>query len=223
MRGPSLQKTAVVSFTLHVMAFLIVFLVLRQSNQMVMPSPYTVSLVSPDLRSGTESSRPEELSVHKSPAPVAPPSDVTIKTSKETVSEKDMVAKKISAIAAKKNIEKRVRLRLAVIPLKGGSTKQSVGMKTASSSGGKGTPFDDYYSTITKEIRQQWAFPEMGRKDMEAVVSVRILKDGTAIVQKVEKSSGNALFDRSAIRALAKASPLSPPPYEMEIGMRFFP
>ena len=54
-------------------------------------------------------------------------------------------------------------------------------------------------------------------------MSVKILRDGTAIVQKVERSSGNALFDRSARRAVERASPLSPPPYEMEIGVRFYP
>ena len=76
---------------------------------------------------------------------------------------------------------------------------------------------------ITKEIWQQWVYPDTGKKDIEAIISVKILRDGTAIVQKVEKSSGNALFDRSAISALAKASPLPPPPQEMEIGVRFYP
>jgi len=66
-------------------------------------------------------------------------------------------------------------------------------------------------------------YPDIGKKDIEAIVSVRILKDGTAIPQKMEKSSGNALFDRSAWRAVAKASPLPPPPQEMEIGVRFYP
>ena len=52
---------------------------------------------------------------------------------------------------------------------------------------------------------------------------MKIAKDGTLSVQGVEKKSGNTLFDRSALRAIAKASPVAPPPYEMEIGMRFFP
>ena len=65
--------------------------------------------------------------------------------------------------------------------------------------------------------------PTYWEEGLEAIISVKILKDGTVIVQRVEKSSGNTLFDRSAIRALAKASPLPPPPYEMEIGVRFYP
>jgi colicin import membrane protein len=49
------------------------------------------------------------------------------------------------------------------------------------------------------------------------------MRDGTIKVQGIEKSSGNALFDRSAQRAIAKATPVTPPPYEMEIGIRFYP
>lgn len=231
MKGPSLQKTAIVSFTLHVTAFLIVFLALKQSNQMIMPSPYTVSLVSPNFRSATESRRPEVPSVQKTQTPVAASSDITSKSRKELVREKEMASsrkkkvaeQRIAELKRKREALRDIEKRRPVIPLKGGGAGQRMGMKTASSSVGKGTLFDDYYSMITRQIRQQWAFPEIGRKDMEAVVSVRILKDGTAIVQKIEKSSGNALFDRSAVKALAKASPLSPPPYEMEIGVRFFP
>jgi colicin import membrane protein len=79
----------------------------------------------------------------------------------------------------------------------------------------------DYYTKIQQEIRRQWIFPETAKQVHEVVISVRIMKDGTVVTQDIEKSSGNALFDRSALRALAKASPVSPPPHEMEIGIRF--
>ena len=76
---------------------------------------------------------------------------------------------------------------------------------------------------LEKRYGSTWVFPDTGKKDLEAIISIRILKDGTIISQRIEKSSGNPLFDRSAIKALAKASPLSPPPYEMDIGVRFYP
>ncbi|MCX5719973.1 MAG: energy transducer TonB, partial [Nitrospirae bacterium] len=74
-----------------------------------------------------------------------------------------------------------------------------------------------------KEIWQQWVFPDTGHKDLETIISIKIRKDGTITAQKIEKSSGNLIFDRSAIKAITKANPLSPPPYEMEIGVRFYP
>jgi len=220
MRGPSLQKTAILSFTLHLTAFLIVFLVLRQSNHIVMPSPYTVSLVSPDVTNRLVSG--EKIETGKASEKAEAPSDTAKKSRKDMVLEKEMIEKKISAIAAKKKIEKLARLR-SVISLKAGGSKGGNPIKTPSTSQGKGTLFDDYYSRITKEIWQQWVYPDTGKKSIEAIISVKILKDGTAVVQKIERSSGNALFDRSALKALAKASPLSPPPYEMEIGVRFYP
>ncbi len=76
---------------------------------------------------------------------------------------------------------------------------------------------------ISEEIRQQWNWPAFGQKNLEAIIAIRIMKDGTISIQKIEKSSGNSFFDKSAIKALTKASPLSPPPYEMEMGVRFYP
>jgi colicin import membrane protein len=83
--------------------------------------------------------------------------------------------------------------------------------------------FDDYYAKIMGEIKQQWIWTGTGEKDLEAVISIKILRDGTTLIKRIEKSSGNDLFDRSAVKALTKANPLPPPPYEMEIGVRFYP
>lgn len=220
MRGPSLQKTALLSFALHLTVFFIAFLILRQSNYIAMPPPYTVSLVSPDVVTGIDKGKNADTG-QESEKPSAS-SDIPKKNKKEIAKEKEMIEKKISTIAAKKKIEKMVKLR-SIILLKATGDKRSITSKAPSASQGKSTLFDDYYSRITKEIWQQWVYPDIGKRDIEAIVSIRILKDGTAIVQRIEKSSGNALFDKSAIKALAKASPLSPPPYEVEIGVRFYP
>jgi colicin import membrane protein len=232
MRGPSLQKATIISFALHLTIFLAAVLILRHSSRMVMPAPYTVSLVSPDVIKGidkrayvdkvTNADKEREENVVQETKESAAPSASTKKSKKEIAKEKEMLEKKISAIAAKKKIEKIVKLR-SIIALKASGDKRSSNEKTASASPGKGNASEDYYTKITKEIWQQWVYPNVGKKDIEAVVSIKILRDGTAIVQKIEKSSGNSIFDKSALRALAKASPLPPPPYEMEIGVRFYP
>lgn len=216
MKGPSLQKTTALSFVLHLTVFLIAFLILKQPNHIISPPPYIVSLVSPDVLTGiNEASDTSEESVTLSNIPKKDIKEITKK-------EKEMVEKRISAITTKKKIERIVRLR-SIISLKAGGNKRSSNPQTTSTYTGKGTLFDDYYSKITREIWQQWVFPYTGQKDLEAIISIRILKDGTITAQRIEKSSGNPLFDRSAIKAIAKASPLSPPPYEMEIGVRFYP
>jgi len=222
MREPGLQKTALISLALHLIVFMITVLILKQSNRIVMPSPYTVNLVSPDIlhKSATGKGKSDTV-IRDMPESIAHTSKA-MKSKKDTEKENQSIKEKISALEAKKKIEKMVKLR-SVISLRAGADDRSVQTTKASSPQAKGDLFDDYYRKITREIWQQWIYPDTRRKDIEAIVSVRILKDGTALVQRVEKSSGNALFDRSALKALAKASPLAPPPYEMEIGVRFYP
>jgi colicin import membrane protein len=226
MRGPHLQKTSIVSFTvlsfaLHLTVFALTLIILKQTNQVSLPSPYTVSLVNPEAPAGIAAGKDEEVA-KETPEKPSVPSVAPRKILKDSAREKEMVERKLHALAAKKKIEKIVRLR-AVIDLSARGTKSVSSAKISSSSQGIGGGPADYYSTITKEIWQQWVYPDTGKKDIEAIISVKIERSGYASVQRIEKSSGDALFDRSAIRAITKASPLPPPPQEMEIGVRFYP
>jgi TolA protein len=204
MRGPSLQKTTALSFVLHLTVFLIALLILKQPNHIISPPPYIVSLVSPDVL--TRINKASDTSKESVTLP--------------DISKKDISKKDIKKITKK---EKEMVEKSSFISLKAIGDKRTINPQTTSTYTGKGTMFDNYYSKITREIWQQWVFPYTGQKDIEAIISIRILKDGTITAQRIEKSSGNPLFDRSAIKAIAKASPLSPPPYEMEIGVRFYP
>jgi len=226
MRGPSLQKTTALSLVLHLTVFLIAFLLLKQSGRFVIPPPFTVSLVGPDILTGID--RSNNTDAVEASKESAVPADIATKNLKEISRGKELVEEKISAIAAKKRVEKFVRLR-SMISLKASGERRGAKANTAVtkstfSASGKSSMFDDYYSRIMQEIWQQWSWdPGKGGKNLEAIISIKILRDGTTLVQKIEKSSGNPLFDRLATRALAKASPLPPPPYEMEIGVRFYP
>lgn len=86
----------------------------------------------------------------------------------------------------------------------------------------------DYYSVIWSRIKSQWNLPGgINPKDnIEAVVQVRIMKNGAITGISFEKKSGLAYFDNSILRALKKADPLPPlPPWYREngldIGIRF--
>ncbi|MBE0426001.1 MAG: TonB family protein [Nitrospirae bacterium] len=195
--------------------FLIALIALKQSSYVHAPSPYTVNLVSPDVLKGTKKEKSVSIPADTKKS-VVPPAV----TKKEIPRGQETIEDKISVLEAKKKIERIVNLR-SIVSLKAGNDDSKI--SSPETSHAKGSLFDDYYSKISSEIRQQWVYPDIGQKDIEAIISIKILKDGTAIVKGIEKSSGNTLFDRSAIRALAKASPLSPPPYEMEIGVRFYP
>ena len=245
MRGPSLQKTTALSFVLHLTVFLLFLLVFRQSSHMVMPDHYTVNLVSANVlpkadrldndNAAVEQKR-ETLQKKESAAASESHRKNIEENKKEDARERESIEKKISLMAAKERLEKQFGAR-KIISLKAGKEKlvrsaKGSPAKTAASKAvsspvtTKGVAqSDDYYSRVIDEIRQQWVWTsgDSGRRNIEAVVSIRILRDGTAIIQRWEKKSGDLLFDKSALRALAKASPLTPPPYEMEIGVRFYP
>ena len=229
MRGPSLQKTAAVSFLLHLAFIALSVVLINYTRNVVLPSPYTVTLVNPGEvgRSGppVSGARIPESGIKESPAAEK---EAPVKESKmieeSRKNEQKRLDERMSEILAKKKVARLVELR-KIISVNSSGTKSPAGPTDSHGAAGasKGSLFDSYYGKITDEIRGEWVYPDMGKKNLEAIVSVVISKDGTITVQGVEKSSGDLLFDRSALKAVTKASPVSPPPYEMEIGIRFYP
>jgi colicin import membrane protein len=226
MREPSILKTAAVSLLVHLTLLVFSVVLLQYSRNVVMPSPYTVSLVNPENagRPGppVSRSRAVESRVSETEEPVKE-STTTIDTTKKD--DQKRIDDRMTELASKKKVENIVKLR-SVISVKGSSIKSSArpsAKEEAPAGGSKATLVDNYYGKITEEIRQEWVYPDMGKKGLQAVVSVLIRRDGTITVQGIEKSSGDLLFDRSALKAVLKASPVSPPPYEMEIGINFYP
>jgi colicin import membrane protein len=85
-----------------------------------------------------------------------------------------------------------------------------------------------YYSVIWSQIREQWALPEgiLPQDDYEAIIAVKILRNGEVAEFDFEKRSGNKYFDESTVKAIKKASPFPPLPEwlqgsSLEIGIRF--
>lgn len=85
-----------------------------------------------------------------------------------------------------------------------------------------------YYASIWARIKGQWALPRgiVPGQNLEAVIAVRILRDGSVSSIQYEKSSGNRYFDQSAWRAVRKAGPFPPFPESirdgsLDVGIRF--
>lgn len=115
------------------------------------------------------------------------------------------------------------------ISLEGGEIETRT--PVASSSGRPEVSFlDIYLGEVWDRIRGNWVVPPNLLKDkgLETVVVVRIRKNGDIASTWVEKKSGNAYFDHSAVRAVRLSSPLSPLPAGikesiLELGIRFHP
>jgi colicin import membrane protein len=238
MKGPSIQKTTALSATLHLTFFIIAAVILKQSKSIIIPSPYVVSLVSPAGPSKERAAESAAASI-RTEAKVAEPARQRDETGTRAVetkkqhnsSAKDMKADqkqiedRLSELKAKQKVKDIVGLRSKMLSIRGseGNAPQAHAAQNSGGSSSQGTLFDSYYAKITQQIWQEWVYPDTRDKNLEAVIAVKISKDGSVTIRGIEKGSGNALFDRSALRAISKASPVSPPPYEMEIGMRFYP
>lgn len=88
-----------------------------------------------------------------------------------------------------------------------------------------------YYTEIWERVRRHWVLPETVVEDprgLQAVVAVRINRDGSLAKFWLEQGSGNPRFDQSCLKAVERATPFPPLPAgnnssTHEVGLRFIP
>lgn len=205
----------------------------KQTTKASIPEKQAKAPVEPSLEAHKQIDK-KTIPVKQTKKPMKPPQAQAQAQAKDRSKEEQrFIRDTIEALEAMKRleaireIEKIVKLR-KVVDIEGQKVKIANGRPSAmqvdrGGSRDKPSNSEDYQLTVVDKIRQQWVFPESIDKDLEAIVSIRIIVDGSVIISKMEKSSGNPLFDRSVLRAINKASPLPPPPHEMELGARFRP
>ncbi|MBI4822975.1 MAG: TonB C-terminal domain-containing protein [Nitrospirae bacterium] len=209
MLSSDLKTAGLISFILHIGLLSLFPLVLRQRSFDISPS-YTVSLISPD-----EIQMPEKKAIH-----------MIDETSKETsvkAEEKTKISNTTGSDRESEYIDDRIAI-LRGIKKARQKTKEkaeiSIGKQTSSQKGFFGQ--DEFPLRLKSAIEAVWVFPGEG-KGLEAVISIRVMKNGIIEIVKTEKSSGNQIFDNSVLKAIKKVSPFEPPPYEMEINVRTKP
>jgi protein TonB len=78
-------------------------------------------------------------------------------------------------------------------------------------------PFTYYLRLIQSKIGERWTPPRAAASGGERVVVLfEIQRDGQIREPSVERSSGNTLYDQSALRAVMEASPFPPLPPEFK-------
>ena len=230
MKGPSLQKAAAVSAALHATIFLITLIILKNSNRMLLPSPYVVDLVSSgrgSTGSVAERSLPETPEPSVVEAAKVEAAKAVDKSSPDAKADQRRLEDSIHALEAKNKLAKIAKLKKAMLSVKGSeqtraAVKTPVKAGLRGKTGGQGGEMT-YADRIKAEIHKQWSYPDSIGRSLEAIIDIKILKDGTIRVQEIEKKSGDRIFDKSVLKAIELASPVTPPPYEMEFGIRFTP
>lgn len=149
--------------------------------------------------------------------------------------EEELVSQRIKGIRERLKEEESAGGR-AKKAREGVSAPESVSVETPRRTGAAGgvtrefldVEFKQYYNAVGTKIQSLWVYPGESAGDLQTVLSLNLLRSGEVKSVRVEKASGNALFDESAIKAIKKASPFPPLPGEMkgdsiEIGVRFCP
>ena len=218
---PNFSKIILISVILHLLFISIVAVPLRTKEGYM---TYHVTLVGPlhTPRTGKPALIQEKAKrvASKKKAVKAPPPEADM--SIEEVAKEIERIRAISALSKKREDgrEKTREIRVGKEKTAGKRLKDTGVHEGAAGGDRKG--MDLYYDLISREIWQHWSYPDVRTSGLEVVISIRIDKTGRVISQEIEKFSGDILFDRSAIKAISKASPFPPPPEEVEIGVRFY-
>jgi len=233
---PSLKRLAITSLILHLFLISVLIIPFRTGEREF--RSYSVNLVEPlkTLKAESASSGKARRRVPAKKKTVAKKTPVKKKAlpSKKVIKKEpqpDEGNSKVSTEKIAKEIE-RLRAIKALTDNKAEKTRdievirKRLSDKSITGSGapgrGKSTASDSYYALITRKIWSQWIYPDFDIKGLEVIITIKIARDGKVLSYNVEKTSGNKLFDSSAVKAVSKASPLPPPNVEMEIGVRFY-
>ena len=78
---------------------------------------------------------------------------------------------------------------------------------------GQRFPFSYYLAAVERKVSQNWfSGVSSGAEGFSCLVYFRLRRDGRVDDVRVEQGSGNAYFDRSAMRAVRTAAPFPPLP-----------
>ena len=71
-----------------------------------------------------------------------------------------------------------------------------------------------YQAKIENRIKSNWSYPVavQGSKDLEAVIVVKVRRDGKIMEMQFAKKSSNSIFDQSVAKAVERSDPLPPFP-----------
>lgn len=206
-----------ISVFFHSLFFILLIFSVKNSS-LELNNPTYVSLINETYNTKVSPQQTNEVKKEKI-FQSEKPSINNEKNNKVSKADEGLLQERLSALRAKKKIAESRILQQTRISQK---TESDLLQVTGSLTNVQ-TISQNYLGIISGLIRQNWHIPETVPKNLEAVVSIRILSNGHLIIEGFEKPSGNMLFDSSVIKAIKNSSPLPPPKGEVVVGLRFKP
>lgn len=217
-KEPNFQRIVLISATIHLILIILTFIPIKTGKREF--KSYYVNLVGPvEISKGGLKAHGEIQGVDRHPI-----SKDTITTKPIDSRKAEAITKEIERLRAIRELSRRKQGREEEVEIiRKRVNEEATGIRGRTQDGG-GVDSNSYYAIISEMIWSKWVFPDIESSGLEVIVSIRIDGKGNILSQEIEKTSGNALFDQSALRAISKANPLPPPPMgiETEVGVRFY-
>jgi TonB family protein len=131
----------------------------------------------------------------------------------------------------KVNVEKAVsaiQQKQAEKPAATNSQTNSGSRQTRMTSGQMAAKINEYANAIESRVHNNWSVPSelKPRNNVETIIEIKIMRDGSLASLGFEKRSGNLYIDDSALKAVKKSAPFPPlpewyPENNLEIGIIF--
>jgi colicin import membrane protein len=102
---------------------------------------------------------------------------------------------------------------IAAIGKKAGTKGDTGSGDTRGGLSGGNTALRIYQMEVEFLIKSNWNYPDelANRKDIEAIIVLKVKNDGTVLDTDFDKPSGNNAFDQSVLKAIEKSKPQIPP------------
>ena len=245
-----LRRMLAVSLVIHVIVFGICFF--KAPGDRVYFNPYANS-ISVDLLAApgppgpkTDSTQPvqqQSVKLWKGPAKVEADTKTSVERSHNVITvqkqEEDVYAPNaVKRASEKEGPQKPAAAQSQAQPPAGVAEDSFVEpgqLPPSGGGGGGGGGSSDlrlaaYYISINNKIQQVWVLPPYDKRNgkLEAIVVLKIARDGRILGFDFEKRSGDDKLDESVARAIRKSDPLPPLPdffreSVLEVGIRFIP
>lgn len=215
------------SLIVHFIVITIVFVSLPSASRHLTFGPvYSVSLVSSDvaLPGNQESSLLKEI-------------EKSSKTANSVIYKKEIG--RLSGTPVKKEETNNLNIEKAISAIKRKESAASEPSPSQSNLGNRPAKMtsgemvaktNDYANVVSSRVHNNWSIPPelKPRGNIETIIEIKIMRDGSLVYAGFEKRSGNSFYDESALKAVKKSAPFPPlpggfPDNIMEIGIRFHP
>lgn len=115
-----------------------------------------------------------------------------------------------------KNREEKEHIKQAISNLET-RAKEGAGKGFPDGYTGPGINISIYQMEVREKIKGNWSFPVAHldpkiRKDLAAIVVVKVKSNGTILKSWIKERSSNVLFDQSVLKAIERSDPLPPFP-----------